>query len=97
MIPPSILEAQAHPLPIGAHAGSALAALDDATLAQVVMYYRPRDFLEWRAAYIVTNARAAQAAGLDLERPETWLARRDEPGDVGKAARWFSEYFGGQQ
>jgi len=94
MIPAAILEAEAHLLPIGAHAGQPLSALDDATLAQVVTYYRPRNFLEWRAAYLTACARVLRAFALFDASRQTVADIAAQGGEIGKAARWYLENFG---
>jgi len=94
MIPAAFLEAEAHVLPIGQNAGKPLAALDDQTLAQVVRYYSPRDFLEWRAAYLTACARKLREYGLlDAPRPVIERAAQGH-GDQPQAARWLLENFG---
>jgi len=95
MIPAAILEARAHVLSEGANKGKPLDSLDDVTLTAVVNWYRPRDFLEWRAAMLTANWRVIERAGLaTMSHRDLQWASID--GDVTQrpAAKWYLEYFG---
>jgi hypothetical protein len=94
VIPAAILEAEVHVLSEGRNAGRVLSSLDDDTLAAVVTYYRPRDFREWRAAYLTACARVLRAFGLFDVSCQTLTDIAGQGGEIGQAARWYLENFG---
>jgi len=94
MIPAAITAAEAHLLPEGQHAGQPLHALPDDVLARVVTYYRPRDFVEWREAYLTACARVLRTFGLFDVSKQTIADISRRGGEIGAAARWYMEQFG---